>query len=437
METVDIRRLKAKWKPLLEEKSLGTIKEDRKGTIAMLLENQEKFGSLQQNMYESFGQGFQNLQEAAPANASGAFPSATNLKGYDPVMISMIRRAMPKLIAFDVLGVQPMSGPTGLVFALKSKYTSQGGTEALFNEADTTFSGTGTQTGTNPVPQALSTDYTSGTGMSTSAGEALGDGVGPDFAQMAFSIDKVTVTAKTRALKGELTAEIQQDLKAVHGLDAEAEIVNMLSNELLFEINREIIRTIYHTAKTGAQNNVTTAGTFDMDVDSDGRWSVEKFKGLMFQIQRDANAIAKETRRGKGNVLLTNSDVASALTMAKMLDVGGLDKSAESVDDTADTYVGTLNGIKVFIDPYTPFTDSNWYVVGYKGSSAYDSGLFYCPYVGLEMVKAINPANFYPKIGFRTRYGIVANPFATSAGDGVVGFNHNIYYRRVSVANLT
>ena len=419
--------LQKKWKEILEHKDLAPIKDSyRKGIVATLLENEVK--ALEEDRSMGFA-----LNEAAPANSSGAFPANPNLKGYDPVLISLVRRAMPNLVAFDVCGVQAMSAPTGLIFAMKSRYSSQGGSEALFNEADTDFSGTGTHSGLDPMDAAS----TRGSGMSTADGEALGDGVGPDFAQMAFSIDKVTVTAKTRALRAEYTMEIQQDLKAVHGLDAETELANILATEILAEINREVMRLIYNNAKAGAQSLTTTPGIFDLDTDSNGRWLVEKFKGLMFQIEREANGIAKETRRGKGNILITSSDVASALSMAGLLDIGTNLKDNLNVDDTGNTFVGVLNGrYKVFVDPYVPQTATNHFVVGYKGSNPYDAGLFYCPYVPLQMVRAVDPRSFQPKIGFKTRYGLVSNPFANSAGDGSLVAGANVYYRKVQVDNL-
>jgi hypothetical protein len=371
---------------------------------------------------------------------------------------------MPNLIAYDLAGVQPMSGPTGLIFAMRSRYKDQSGTEAFYNEADSAFSGqpagsnvetgfvdgtvglgTTSQSGTNPGalnPSTATTQkaYDVGQGMITSQAEKL-DGTGADaFNEMAFSIEKVTVTAKSRALKAEYSLELAQDLKAIHGLNAEAELANILSTEILAEINREVIRTIYKSAETGAAANTATAGEFDLDIDSNGRWSVEKFKGLIFQIERDANAIAQQTRRGKGNVILTSADVASALTMAGVLDYTPALNANLNVDDTGNTFAGTLNGkYKVYIDPYSANSAANqYYVVGYKGSSPYDAGLFYCPYVPLQMVRAVGENSFQPKIGFKTRYGIVANPFAegTTAGLGTVGVNNNKYYRRVTVKNL-
>jgi hypothetical protein len=443
-------KLIEKWRPLLEHESLGSIKDPYKRAVtAVLLENQEA-----QNKKDGTG-GFavidrQDLQEAYltenPTNTVGlspnSFPSNPNLQGYDPVLISLVRRAMPNLIAFDVVGVQPMQGPTGLIFALRSKYENQGGDEALFQEARTNFAGAAVpaQAGTDPLPQAAATDYIAGTGLLTSDGEGLGYPGNDDFAEMALSIEKVTVEAKTRALKAEYSMEIAQDLKAIHGLDAETELANILSAEILAEINREVVRTIYNNAVPGAQHNVSNAGVFDLDVDSNGRWSVEKFKGLMFQIERDANAIAKDTRRGRGNILITSSDVASALSITGLLDTAPALKDNLQVDDTGNTFVGVLNGrFKVFIDPYVPSSSNNYYVVGYRGSNSYDAGLFYCPYVPLQMVRAVGQDTFQPKIGFKTRYGLVSNPFATAAGDGRTGqsaFNQNVYYRKVLVSNL-
>jgi hypothetical protein len=365
---------------------------------------------------------------------------------------------MPNLIAYDICGVQPMTGPTGLIFAMKSRITSQAGAEALFNEAPSGFSGdnatanaTGgsaaVQAGTNPsvLNDSPAGTYTTGTGMTTAAAEALGDASSNAFAQMAFSIDKVTVTAKSRALKAEYTMELAQDLKAIHGLDAETELANILSTEILAEINREVVRTVFTTAKPGAQVNTTTAGTFDLDTDSNGRWSVEKFKGLLFQLERDANAIGQQTRRGKGNIIICSADVASALQMSGVLDYAPALNTNLNVDDTGNTFAGVLNGkFKVYIDPYSANVSADqFYVVGYKGTSPYDSGIFYCPYVPLQMVRAVGQDSFQPKIGFKTRYGMVANPFATSDGDGNIDLaagraagDLNIYYRRVQVTNI-
>ena len=393
------------------------------------------------------------LNEAAPTNATGA-----SISNWDPILISLVRRAMPNLIAYDIAGVQPMTGPTGLIFAMRSRYTNQSGSEALFDEADTDFSsrnaaGDSTansgaaQTGTNPglLNDDPSTAYTRGQGMATATAEALGDSANNAFAQMAFSIEKSTVTAKSRALKAEYTMELAQDLKAIHGLDAETELANILSSEILAEINREVVRTIYSHAKAGAQVNTTNAGIFDLDTDSNGRWSVEKFKGLLFQLERDANAIGQQTRRGKGNIIICSADVASALQMSGVLDYAPALNTNLNVDDTGNTFAGVLNGkFKVYVDPYAAnVAAKQYYVVGYKGTSPYDSGLFYCPYVPLQMVRAVGQDSFQPKIGFKTRYGMVQNPFATSDGDGaldndgaVAAGKANLYYRRVQVANL-
>ena len=353
----------------------------------------------------------------------------------------MIRRAMPNLIAYDVCGVQPMTGPTGLIFAMRPKFDSQQGNEAFYNEPNTTHSGDAgddmASSGAGATAAAQGGTYTAltGVGVSTATAESFGitgssGTANEDFQQMAFSIDRVTVTAKTRALKGEYSMELAQDLKAVHGLDAETELANILSQEILAEINREVIRTIYFAAEHGAQHNTATAGVFDLDVDANGRWSVEKFKGLMFQVERDANAIAKTTRRGKGNLIITSSDVASALAMGGMMDGGG-------IDDTGNTFVGTLNGrYRVYVDPYFSASATNFFCVGYKGASAYDAGIFYCPYVPLQMVRAVGENSFQPKVGFKTRYGIVSNPFGHSDGDGVIDANGNYYYRLVRVDNL-
>ena len=325
---------------------------------------------------------------------------------------------------------------------LCARYTAVNGTEAFYNEADSDFSGAGTQAGTNPavLNDAPAGTYTGGTGMATATAEALGDSAGNSFAEMAFSIEKTTVTAKSRALKAEYTMELAQDLKAIHGLDAETELANILSSEILNEINRELIRTIYVTAKAGAQIDTTTAGTFDMDTDSNGRWSVEKFKGLMFQLERDANVISQQTRRGKGNVVICSSDVASALQMAGVLDYTPALNNNLNVDDAGNTFAGVLNGrYKVYIDPYSANSAaSQYYTVGYKGTSPYDAGLFYCPYVPLQMVRAVGENTFQPKIGFKTRYGLVANPFAGGATvrSGALTANDNVYYRRVKVTNI-
>ena len=413
--------IQKKWSPVLEHPDLGEIKDSyRKAVTAVILENQEKALAEEKN-----------ITEAVHANNM-----SSAIDTYDPILISLVRRALPNLMAYDVCGVQPMTGPTGLIFAMKSHYTSQTGTEALFNEADTDFAGTGTHAGSNPVDGS----YTTGTGITRDNAELLGDTV--TLNQMAFSIEKTTVTPKSRALKAEYTVELAQDLKAVHGLDAESELSNILSQEILAEINREVIRTIYKVAKTGAASTAS-AGTFDLDVDSNGRWSVERFKGLLFNIERDANVIAQDTRRGKGNFIICSSDVASALSMAGVLDYAPALDTNLNVDDTGNTFAGTLNGrYKVYVDPYSANTGaaSQFYVVGYKGTSPYDAGLFYCPYVPLQMVRAIDPSTFQPKIGFKTRYGMIANPFVTQS-DGTTDADtftadRNQYYRSVKVSNL-
>lgn len=423
--------LQRKWAPVLDHEALPSIRDSYKRAVtAVVLENQQK--ALREEKTALF--------EDAPANNIAASGS-TELDRYDPILISLVRRSLPNLMAYDVAGVQPMTGPTGLIFAMKSRYSTQDGTEALFNEADTDFSGTGTHAGSNPVDGS----YTTGTGMSTAAGEALGTGGSAgDFNEMAFSIEKTTVTAKTRALKAEYTTELAQDLKAIHGLEAEGELSNILSQEILAEMNREVIRTIYKVAKAGAASTAVP-GTFDLDVDSNGRWSVERFKGLMFQLERDANVIAQETRRGRGNFIVVSSDVAAALAMTGKLDytpaLSGND--GISMDDTGNTFAGVLNGrFKVFIDPYSANINaaSQFAVVGYKGPTAYDAGLFYCPYVPLQMVRAIDPASFQPKIGFKTRYGMIANPFVVKSDGSTDGdsftANRNHYYRRMKIVNL-
>jgi len=437
-------QLEAKWSPVLDHDGLSKIRDPyRRAVTAVILENQEKAMAEEGRM----------LNEAAPTNAG--FGGSGAVAGYDPILISLVRRALPNLIAYDICGVQPMNGPTGLIFAMKSRYGGQTGNEALFNEANTAFTsqnaafgltGTGTHANTNPVNDlSTSSTYTTGKGMSTAQAEALGDSAANGFGEMAFSIDKVTVTARSRALKAEYSMELAQDLKAVHGLDAETELANILSTEILAEINREVVRTIYRSATAGAQYGVTTAGTFDLDTDSNGRWSVEKFKGLVFQIEREANAIARATRRGKGNTLIVSSDVASALAMAGVLDYTPALQVNLNVDDTGNTFAGTLHGrIKVYIDPYFGGSSNGdeLCTVGYKGTSPYDAGLFYCPYVPLQMVRAIGQDTFQPKIGFKTRYGMVANPFATTRGDGTVGERNtaadaNIYYRIFRIRNLS
>ena len=439
--------LQKKWAPILDHPELGNISDPyRKAVTTVLLENQEK--SMQEDNQVLSSQNF--LTEAG--QASGAFPDVGGVAKYDPIMISLVRRAMPNLIAYDVCGVQPMTGPTGLIFAMRARYvTMSQSPEALYNEADTNYSANSDVTQTSNVPGLhIHTDGSANAshtlvsgGLSTASGETMTPN------NMAFSIEKVTVTAKTRALRADYTMEVAQDLKAVHGLDAETELSNILSAEILAEINREVIRKIYREAVIGAQNNTTQSGIFDLDTDSNGRWSVEKFKGLMFQIEREANEIAKKTRRGKGNMIMTSSDVASALQMAGVLDYApALDSNNLNPDDAGNTFVGVLNGrYRVYVDPYAVTNDANYFVVGYKGSSSYDAGMFYCPYVPLQMVRAVDTSTFQPKIGFKTRYGLVRYPFATGAVDSTssgsadisadnAGAARNEYYRIVRVANL-
>ena len=447
--------LQKKWAPILEHADLPSIKDShRRSVTAVVLENTARamreasaHGQYQTMLSEA-------MTSAIPANAmAGSSSDATTgaIDTFDPVLISLVRRAMPNLIAYDICGTQPMTGPTGLIFAMRSRYSNQAGDETFYNEVNTSFSSVvsgantfgqkfvGTIPGaTNTTPMTAVNTYNTGSGMSTAQAEALGTDSNSAFAQMAFSIEKVTVTAKSRALKAEYTMELAQDLKAIHGLDAETELANILSAEILAEINREVVRTINITAVAGAQDNTTTAGIFDLDTDSNGRWSVEKFKGLMFQLEREANQIAKQTRRGKGNIVICSSDVASALQMAGVLDYApALNSNNLQVDDTGNTFAGVLNGrLKVYIDPYA--IGGNYLTVGYKGSSAFDAGLFYCPYVPLQMVRAVDQDSFQPKIGFKTRYGMVANPFAQglTAGAGALTYNTNVYYRRVIINNL-
>ena len=434
-----------KWAPVLEHADLSPIKDAvRRNVTAVVLENTEN----ELRKAGSMVGGQQLLGEAAPTNATG-----NAVDNFDPVLISLVRRAMPNLIAYDICGVQPMTGPTGLIFAMRSRYANQTGDEAFYNEANTAYATVvgGANTigdkhvggypgnASNTANLAADGIYNFGDGMATATSEALGTSGSPAFPEMAFSVEKVTVTAKSRALKAEYTLELAQDLKAIHGLDAETELSNILSTEILAEINREVVRTINVTATRGATEGTTTVGFFDLDTDSNGRWSVEKFKGLMFQIEREANQIAKATRRGKGNIIICSSDVASALQMAGVLDyTPALNSNQLNVDDTGNTFAGVLNGrLRVYIDPYAT---GNYMVVGYKGASAFDAGLFYCPYVPLQMVRAVDPGSFAPKIGFKTRYGIVANPFAKglTAADpnGALEADTNVYYRRILVKNL-
>ena len=436
METYD--RLTEKWAPVLNEGA--DIKDaHRRAVTAVVLENQEK---------EFASQAAQNnmLTEAAPGNNTG---SAAN---WNPVLISLVRRAMPNMMAYDVAGVQPMTGPTGLIFAMKSRYGAgnTSSTEALFNEANTAYSGDSsvTQTG-GPSGLAGLTDSNSdssidndrtgpsvASGMPTTDAEALGSTGGSSFNEMGFTIEKATVTAKSRALKAEYSLELAQDLKAIHGLDAETELANILSTEILAEINREVIRTINSQAKTGAGTaNTAINGIFDLSTDADGRWSVEKIKGLILQLEREANVIAKETRRGKGNFAIVSSDVASALAASGMLDYAPAMSTALNVDDTGNTFAGVLNGrMKIYIDPYAA---TDYINVGYKGTNPYDAGVFYCPYVPLTMVRAVAEETFQPKIGFKTRYGMASNPFVgATPADGLATAKTNQYYRIFRVDNI-
>jgi hypothetical protein len=437
--------LQKKWAPVLEHPELEAITDPYKRSVtALVLENQHQA----------------MRQDRLALNETASDPGPTNVTGsgisnFDPILISLVRRSLPNLIAYDVAGVQPMTGPTGLIFAMRARYTNQAGSEAFYNEANTIFSGNtslfnqygfvgNTATDTTANTQGAvnaANSVTTGTGMQTSIAEYLGSDGNTAFQQMAFSIEKVTVTAQSRALKAEYSLELAQDLKAIHGLDAETELSNILSTEILAEINREVIRTIYTSAKIGAQYGTTTAGYFDLDTDSNGRWSVERFKGLIFQIERDANVIAKQTRRGKGNVLIVSSDVASAMAMAGVLSYTPALQADLQVDDTGNTFAGMLHGrIKVYIDPYYGGYTQNQELVtiGYKGSSPYDAGLFYCPYVPLQMVRAVDQFTFQPKIGFKTRYGMVANPFSNglTVQNGRLDSQTNVYYRLFAVKNL-
>tara|TARA_B100002019_G_scaffold278201_1_gene278795 strand:+ start:3767 stop:5077 length:1311 start_codon:yes stop_codon:yes gene_type:complete len=429
--------LQEKWSPILEHSDLPQIEDNyKKAVTAVILENQEK--ALQEERV--------SLEEAAPLNATGS----SAISNWDPILISLVRRAMPNLVAYDICGVQPMTGPTGLIFAMKARYQDypSGGredqSEALgINEPRTAYSASAGPNATDGVdadpegdPFAGSSAYQNQTssGMSTASAESLGDGASNHFQEMSFTIEKSTVTAVSRALKAEYTLELAQDLKAIHGLDAESELANILSSEILAEINREVVREVNNQAKTGA-STTASAGTFNLDVDANGRWSVEKFKGLLFQIERESNVIAKETRRGKGNFILCSSDVASALSMAGVLDYAPALSTNLNVDDTGNTFAGVLNGrVKVYIDPYA---GSNYLTVGYRGSNPYDAGMFYCPYVPLQMVRAVGENTFQPKIGFKTRYGMVSNPFVGSTpANGLASDGSNQYYRKMAVSNI-
>ena len=428
--------LQEKWQPVLEHPDLPKIDDSYKRAVtSVVLENQERA------LNEERGY----ISEASPVNAAVG-SDGSGISNWDPILISLVRRSLPNLVAYDICGVQPMTGPTGLVFAMKARYNDNTSrlamTEALFDEADSDFSGAGTQAGTDPFGDAAT--YASGTGMTTAAGEALGDSASNPFASMAFTIEKATVTAKTRALKPENTNQLPQDLKAIHGLDAETELANILSAEILAEINREVVRTVNVQAKTGAQSGTANAGRFDLDVDSSGRWSVEKFKGMLFHVERVANTIARESRRGKGNFILCSSDVASALAMAGVLDYAPALNTNLNVDDAGNTFAGVLNGkYKVYIDPYytldpvSGHSNEGYMTVGYRGSNPYDAGLFYCPYVPLQMVRAVGENTFQPKIGFKTRYGMISNPFVGSTpSDGLASAGSNFYYRKVEVENI-
>jgi len=498
-------QLQEKWDPILSHQDLPEIKDPyRRAVTAQLLENQEAFLKEEAALGNSNGLLMEAPTQSVGTNGyqSGADAKGPNA-GFDPVLISLIRRAMPNLMAYDICGVQPMSGPTGLIFAMRAMYDGpQGPYEALFNEADTTFANAGggltaggtqysypdgtygsttgtpvtvtppyaykpgqpptetdpglletansapgvTQDASNPGGNGYDPVLSAMAGMNKGTMESLGE-AGSEFRQMGFSIEKAVVEAKGRALKAQYSIELAQDLRAIHGLDAEAELANILSSEILAEINREVVRTVYRTAKPGAQNNVTTPGTFDLDTDANGRWSVEKFKGLLFQIERDCNAIAELTRRGKGNMIICSADVASALTMAGVLDYTPALNANLNVDDTGNLFAGTINGkLKVYIDPYSAnVSNTQYYVAGYKGTSAYDAGIFYCPYVPLQMVRSVTADTFQPNIGFKTRYGIIANPYAEGAiggqtpanqGLGRLSDNTNVYYRRVRITNL-
>lgn len=421
-----------KWSPILDHEDIGKIQDPvKRRHTAIVLENQER-AMKEERMA---------LNEAGPGNQTGAYPDAgAGIAKYDPVLISLVRRSLPNLIAYDVCGVQPMQQPTGLVFAMRTRYSNQSGQEAFYNEANSAFSGTGTQTGTDPFTA------TAGTGMDTASAEQLGaagsTGTPAVFGNMGFTIEKVQVNAKSRALAADYSLELAQDLKALHGLDAESELTNILSTEILAELNREIIRTIYSTARVGCvAGSTAVTGTFDLDVDSNGRWSEERFKGLLFQLEREANVVAQLTRRGKANFIICSSDVASALAMTGKLSYTPEINNKLTVDDTGATYAGTLhNGMKVYIDPYMANSNAadQFAVLGYKGSNIYDAGLYYAPYVPLQMVRAVDPNTFAPRIGFKTRYGLVANPFAegTTQGLGRIQANSNNYFRKIKIVNL-
>ena len=431
-------KLMEKWAPVLNEQTAGSISDRyKKAVTAQLLENQEV-------AFREEGAAMNFLAET-PTNNTGS-----GIANWNPVLISLVRRAMPNMIAYDIAGVQPMTGPTGLIFALKSRYKStragvSSGAEALFSEAAAGFTGDSgtTAQGSDPsglgtaldgdgdgtISDSISDPMANIAALSTANAEGLGGAGGQSFGEMGFTIEKATVTAKSRALKAEYSMELAQDLRAIHGLDAETELANILTTEILAEINREVIRTVNSQAQLGASTaNTAVNGIFDLETDADGRWSVEKFKGLIVQLEREANQIAKDTRRGRGNFIITSSDVASALSATGMLDYAPALNTSLAVDDTGNTYAGTLNGrTKVYIDPYA----TNDYInVGYKGTSAYDAGVFYCPYVPLTMVRAVGEETFQPKIGFKTRYGMVSNPFVgATPANGLAAARSNTYYR--------
>lgn len=461
--------LTEKWDPVLGHEALPSIQDDyRKKVTAVLLENQEQ---ALRSQYLTETMSSNNL--GMPQSFSGA--NTPQVAGYDPVLISLVRRSMPNLMAYDICGVQPMTAPTGLIFAMRAQYQVGGNAEssystikeAMFQEPQPSFGGSGWTLGsTFAASRGLSAgwNYTDGVkpstvqdirGILTNYGEGIGNNTGlsgniyvtnssnayANWNQMAFSIDRVAVQARTRAMSSNYTVELAQDLKAVHGLDAEAELANLLSTEILAEINREIVKTIYFVAKTGSrQADLNAIGEYDLDIDSDGRWSAERFRGLSFQIERECNYIAKETRRGRGNFIICDSDTASALAMSGFMSLSPAIAPQLNVDDTQSTFAGVINGkIRVYIDPYSP-AGYNFFVAGYKGESPYDAGLFYCPYVPLQMVRAVDPNTFQPRIGFKTRYGVVANPYVLNSSnvpDGealTTGLNQ--YYRFTAVKNL-
>jgi hypothetical protein len=434
-----------KWAPVLDHGDLPKITDPYKRAVtALVLENQER-ALVEEN------RSMQNLWEASPANSMGAGPqglstvSGAAVAGFDPILIGLVRRALPNLMAYDVCGVQPMTGPTGLIFAMRSNYGNAANsetfsTEALYNEANTAYGGAGTHTAASAAD--ANTNFGNSTFLLANTGYGMTTAVAEDktLSYMGFQIDRVAVTANTRGLQAAYTLELAQDLKAIHGLDAETELTNILSTEILAEINREVIRTIYATANVGVVG--VTSNTFNLssNADTSGRWQVEKYKSLLFAVERAANKIAKDTRRGKGNMLIVSTDVASALAMTGLLDYNSAlsNNTNLNVDDTGNTFAGTLFGrIKVYVDPYS-VAGLDYVVVGYKGTTPYDAGLFYCPYVPLQMVRAIDPTTYQPKIGFKTRYGLVANPFSRGAGatTGALANDSNVYYRKFRVLNI-